>query len=56
MGKGRQRKNISIRAPLVVDNETSSSQGERKKVHLGCYFKNVDPEPDRSLRLQRQIW
>jgi hypothetical protein len=56
MGKGRQRKITSTRAPLVVDNDPSSSQGERKKVRISCYFKNVDPEHDRSLRSQRQIW
>lgn len=35
MGKGRQPKiSSTIRAPLVVDNSTSSKQGERKKVHV----------------------
>ena len=56
MGKGLQRKHTStkVRGPLVVDNDTSLSQGERKKVQSAAIL-NVDPEHDRSHRLQKPI-
>ena len=57
MGKGLQCKHTStkVRGPLVVDNDTSLSQGERKKVQSAAML-NVDPEHDRSHRLQKPIW